>query len=87
MVVTGATEQYGRKVIEHLLQRGVPAAQIAGAVRTPAQASGLLNPGVEVRHADYDLPDTLSAAFAGADKLLLVSLTVRVPSGSRRRPR
>lgn len=75
IVVTGATGQYGRKVIEHLLQRGMPAAQIAGAVRTPAQASGLLALDVEVRHADYDLPETLSAAFAGADKLLLVSST------------
>lgn len=75
IVVTGATGQYGHKVIEHLLQRGVPAAQIVAAVRTPAKASGLLTLGVEVRHADYDLPETLSAAFAGADKLLLVSST------------
>ncbi len=29
--------------------------------------------GIQVRKADYDQPDTLKAAFAGADKILLVS--------------
>jgi NAD(P)H dehydrogenase (quinone) len=75
IVVTGATGQYGRKVIEHLLQRGVPAARIAAVVRTPAKANDLVALGVEVRQADYDVPESLPVAFAGADKLLLVSST------------
>ncbi|MFB7031973.1 MULTISPECIES: SDR family oxidoreductase [unclassified Streptomyces] len=75
IVVTGATGQYGREVIEHLLRRGVPAAEIVAAVRTPAKATTLAALGVEVRHADYDRPETLPTALAGADKLLLVSST------------
>ncbi|MGW0549492.1 SDR family oxidoreductase [Streptomyces altiplanensis] len=75
IVVTGATGQFGRQVIEHLLQRGVPAGQIAAAVRTPAKAADLAALGVDVRLADYERPETLPTAFAGADKLLLVSST------------
>lgn len=75
IVVTGATGQYGRKVIEHLLRRGVPPAQIVATVRAPANAAALTALGIAVRHADYDRPETLPAAFAGADKLLLVSST------------
>lgn len=70
IVVTGATGQLGRLVIKDLLDRGVPAAQIVAAVRNPASAADL---GVEVRHADYDQPETLASAFAGASKLLLIS--------------
>jgi NAD(P)H dehydrogenase (quinone) len=75
IVVTGATGQFGRQVIEHLLERGVPAGQIAAAVRTPAKAADLAAQGVEVRLADYERPENLLAAFDGADKLLLVSST------------
>ncbi|MFF7331988.1 NAD(P)H-binding protein [Streptomyces sp. NPDC090306] len=75
IVVTGATGQFGRQVIEHLLLRGVPAGQVVAAVRTPAKAAAVADLGVVVRTADYDHPETLPAAFAGADKVLLVSST------------
>ncbi|WP_344500897.1 NAD(P)H-binding protein [Streptomyces enissocaesilis] len=75
IVVIGATGRYGREVIEHLLRRGVPAAEIVAAVRTPTEATALAALGVGVRHADHDRPETLPTAFAGADKLLLVSST------------
>jgi len=73
IVVTGATGQYGRLVVEALLDRGAPASDIAVAVRTPARAADLAARGVEVREADYARPDTLVPAFTGADKLLFVS--------------
>ncbi|WP_079436521.1 SDR family oxidoreductase [Zoogloea sp. LCSB751] len=72
IVVTGASGQLGRLVIENLLQT-VPAAQIVAAVRTPAKVADLAARGVQVREADYNRPETLAAAFAGADKLLLIS--------------
>ncbi|MER8367590.1 SDR family oxidoreductase [Mesorhizobium sp. M0306] len=72
--ITGATGQLGRLVIEALLKT-IPADRIVAAVRNPAKASDLAERGVIVRGADYDHPDTLAAAFAGVQKLLLISST------------
>jgi NAD(P)H dehydrogenase (quinone) len=72
IVITGATGQLGRLVIESLLKT-VPASEIVAAVRSPEKAQDLAERGVSVRQADYNQPATLDAAFAGADKLLLIS--------------
>jgi len=72
IVVTGATGQLGQLVVEGLLEK-VPATEIAVAVRNPAKAAGLAARGVQVRTADYTDPASLAAAFAGADKVLLIS--------------
>ncbi|UJL36541.1 SDR family oxidoreductase [Pantoea agglomerans] len=72
IAVTGATGQLGRIVIDALLKK-VPAEEIIAAVRTPAKAADLAALGVIVRQADYGQPETLEAAFAGVDKLLLIS--------------
>jgi NAD(P)H dehydrogenase (quinone) len=72
IVVTGATGKLGHHVIEALLKK-VPAGEIVAAVRTPAKAADLAALGVIVRAADYSKPETLSAAFAGANKVLLIS--------------
>jgi len=69
IVVTGATGQLGRAVVGHLLDR-VPADRVVASVRDAAKAGDL---GVEVRQADFDHPETLKAAFAGADKVLIIS--------------
>ncbi|HEX8595654.1 MAG TPA: SDR family oxidoreductase [Pseudomonas sp.] len=71
-VVTGATGQLGRLVVEQLLKL-VPAAHIVAAVRSPQKAADLAALGVQVRHADYARPDTLDGAFQGAEKVLLIS--------------
>jgi NAD(P)H dehydrogenase (quinone) len=76
ITVTAATGNYGRLVIEELLKRGVPASDIVAAVRTPHKAADLADRGVQIREADYDRPETLVPAFAGADKLLLIPSTV-----------
>ena len=72
IVITGASGQLGRLVIETLLHT-LPASEIVAAVRTPAKVSDLAARGVQVRQADYTQPATLDAAFQGADKLLLIS--------------
>ena len=72
IAVTGATGQLGRFVIDALMKK-VPAGEIVAAVRTPAKAADLAALGVIVRQADYGQPETLEAAFAGVDKLLLIS--------------
>lgn len=73
IVVTGAAGQLGRLVIDQLLALGVPTAGIVAAVRTPAKAADLAARGVVVREADYSRPATLQTAFAGAQRVLLIS--------------
>jgi len=73
IVVTGATGHLGRLTVEALLDRGVPADQIVATGRRVETLEDLRAKGVTVRHADYTEPASLRAAFAGADKLLLIS--------------
>ncbi len=73
IVVTGATGHLGRLVVEALLARGVPAEQIVATGRRVEALADLQDRGVTVRRADYTDPESLRAAFAGAEKLLLVS--------------
>jgi NAD(P)H dehydrogenase (quinone) len=72
IVITGATGQLGRLVIQQLLNT-TPASQIVAAVRRPEKALDLAAQGVVVRHADYTQPESLLAAFQGATKVLLIS--------------
>ncbi|UYQ60374.1 SDR family oxidoreductase [Streptomyces peucetius] len=72
IVVTGATGQLGRLVIEELLAR-VPAEQIVAVVRDKAKAAPLAERGVELRVADYSRPGTLADVFGAGDTVLLIS--------------
>ncbi|MBR7838990.1 SDR family oxidoreductase [Actinospica durhamensis] len=78
IVVTGATGQLGRLAVEALLRRGVLASQIVATGRDIAGIKDLADRGVVVRRADFADPDSLAAAFAGADKLLLISASFPV---------
>ena len=73
IVITGASGQLGRLVIAELLAQGVPAGQIVAAVRSPAKVADLAAQGLQVREADYNRPDTLASALAGAERVLLIS--------------
>jgi NAD(P)H dehydrogenase (quinone) len=70
IVVTGANGTFGRLVAEHVLAR-VPAGELAVSVRDTAQAEPLTRQGIEVRHGDFNNPDTLADAFAGADTVFI----------------
>ncbi|QJD84618.1 SDR family oxidoreductase [Cohnella herbarum] len=72
ILVTGVTGKLGSIVIETLLET-VPAKDLAVSVRNPEKAESLRVRGVDVRHGDFDQPDTLDTAFAGIDRLLIVS--------------
>ena len=72
IVVTGATGQFGRHVVKALLAKGVPADRIVATGRNVDKIADL---GVTVKRAAYEDPASLRAAFAGADKVLLVSGT------------
>lgn len=73
IVITGANGQLGRLVIAALLARNVAPQAIVAAVRSPEKAADLAAQGVQVRRGDYDDPASLDAAFAGAQKVLLIS--------------
>jgi NAD(P)H dehydrogenase (quinone) len=73
IVVTGATGQLGRLVVEALLKRSFPAEEIVATGRDTSRLDDLADQGIRVRRADYSDPDSLDAAFAGADRVLLVS--------------
>lgn len=73
LLVTGASGHLGRLVVESLLDRGTPASDIVATARKTEALADLAERGVEVRRADYGDPASLDAAFAGVDRLLLVS--------------
>lgn len=73
VVVTGATGQLGRLVVEALLRRGVEPGGIVAAGRAVERLDDLAARGVRTAHIDFDDPDSLRAAFAGAERVLLVS--------------
>jgi len=72
ILVTAATGQYGRLVVEALLQK-VAAKDLAVAVRHPEKARDWRTRGVSVRQADYDDLSSLHAAFEGINDVLFVS--------------
>ncbi|WP_123664798.1 NAD(P)H-binding protein [Actinocorallia herbida] len=72
IVVSAAGGALGRLVLDGL-RRTRPEERIVAAVRHPAKAADLAARGIEIRHGDYDDPASLRSAFAGAERLLLIS--------------
>lgn len=81
LLVTGASGHLGRQVIEALLAVG--AGKVIGTTRDPAKLADLAAKGAEIRHADFDAPETLASAFAGADRMLLISTDAVGADGKR----
>lgn len=71
-MVTGANGQLGQLVIAALRARVAPG-QIIGLVRRPEDAAALEAQGIGARLGDYEDVESLTAAFAGVDRLLLIS--------------
>ncbi|MGW9528182.1 SDR family oxidoreductase [Paenibacillus terrae] len=72
IALTGATGQLGSIVVDTLLT-SVPAKDLTVSVRNPEKAESLRARGVDVRHGDFDKPETLDQAFAGVERLLIIS--------------
>jgi NAD(P)H dehydrogenase (quinone) len=75
VVVTGAAGQLGRLVAESLLEQVSPGELIL-VTRSPDAIADLALRGADVRHGDFDDPDGLPAAFAGGERMLLISASV-----------
>lgn len=73
IVVTGATGHLGHLIVESLLERGVPAADITAGGRAVDRLAALQAQGVRTTRIDYTDPASLDAAFAGAGVVVLVS--------------
>jgi NAD(P)H dehydrogenase (quinone) len=71
--VTGASGHLGGLAVQQLLALGIPPSGIVAVVRTRGTASDLAARGAQVRVADSSRSETLGAALAGVDRLLLVS--------------
>jgi NAD(P)H dehydrogenase (quinone) len=70
--ISGASGKLGRITAEALLAR-VPADQVVLSSRTPDALSDLAAVGADVRFGDFDDPGSLPTAFAGVDRLFMVS--------------
>src|SRR6266446_2558893 len=75
--VSGASGHLGRTVVSELLQRA-EGHEIVAISRTPDTVSGR----AEGRFGDYDRPESLAKAYAGLDRLLIIT-TVAPEPGKR----
>ena len=82
LLVTGASGQLGRRVVELLLERD--AGTVIAMTRDPGKLDDLAKRGVEVRKGDFDDGSTLPAAFAGVDRALLISTDAVGRPGGRK---
>ena len=73
IVVTGATGQLGRQVVEGLSKK-LPHIQIGISVRNPEQAENFKQRGIRVCQGDFANPASLSEAFHGAEQVLIISV-------------
>ena len=73
IVVTGATGQLGRHVLEALLERGVAAQDIVAAGRSVGKLANFASRGVRVQAMDYADAASVADALKGATRVLLIS--------------
>ncbi|WP_176085803.1 SDR family oxidoreductase [Martelella sp. HB161492] len=83
LLVTGASGKLGREVLDQLLASGVAPANIIATTRDPSKLGDYAAKGITVRPADFDKPETLEAAFAGADRLAIISTDALGPDAHR----
>ncbi|MEZ0091516.1 NAD(P)H-binding protein [Streptacidiphilus sp. EB129] len=73
LIVTGATGQLGRQIVERLLTR-VSADRVGLSVRDPRKAQAFADQGVRVRQGSFTDAAGLAHAFEGASQVLIVSV-------------
>ncbi|OJU90190.1 MAG: NAD(P)-dependent oxidoreductase [Shinella sp. 65-6] len=84
LLVTGASGQLGRLVLDALLASGkVAPASIVATTRDVARLADYAEKGVTVRAADFEDAASLDAAFAGATRALIISTDALDRPGKR----
>lgn len=70
ILITGATGNTGAQIARGLIERGH---SVRVGVRDPKKAEALAGLGAEVVRYDYDAPETLAPAFAGVERVYLLT--------------
>lgn len=70
--MTGAAGHLGRLATERLLER-IPPPQLVLVTRRPRALREFAARGVDVRYGDFDDPPSLRTAFAGGERMLMIS--------------
>lgn len=71
-IITGASGTLGRLVAEAVVS-AAPADGVVLVTRSPGKLADFAARGAEVRAGDFDDPASLESAFAGGERLLLIS--------------
>ncbi len=79
LLITGATGQLGRLVVESLLERNVPAGQIVAGGRDADKLADIERTWCPDPHAGLCRPGIAARGHDGVDKVLLVSGNVPGP--------
>lgn len=74
IIVSGASGQLGELAVEELLARGVAPQNLILVSRTPEKLADYAKRGASVRFGDLTKPESLSSAYAGGAKMLLISI-------------
>jgi NAD(P)H dehydrogenase (quinone) len=72
VLISGASGRLGRLATRFVLEQ-LPAADVILATSHPDRLADLAARGVEVRYCNFDEPQSLRAAFAGAGRMLMIS--------------
>ena len=70
-IVTGASGQLGRQVIDQLIEAG--AGPIIAVTRNADKLAEFRDKGVDVRQGDFNAPETLGPAITGGKRILIIS--------------
>ena len=74
LIISGASGQLGGLTVEELIRLGVPAERLILVSRTPQPLEHYAARGAAVRYGDFTEPESLSSAYAGGTRMLLVSI-------------
>lgn len=73
LLVTAASGNLGRLVVEALLARGAEPSSIVATSRDTAKLTSFADRGVKTATLDYSKPDTIAAAIGQGDVVILIS--------------
>jgi NAD(P)H dehydrogenase (quinone) len=73
ILVTAASGQLGRLVLDHLLDRGVAPTELRAGARSPESLGEYADRGVDVVRLDYSDAVSAKSALEGVDRVLLIS--------------